>query len=176
MTGKLTYTLSGTDGGSFTIDRRALSGQLLTKRPPWTHATEEQLHRDGDCHGPVPRFRYHHCDYHRHPSSQSRNRAAMPIVAAAATAVVEAAGGSPAPKPTKPEPEFDANGPVTITVPENTEDGTDIGDPLTASDDDDTVLNLWHHRLAGWFVLRYRFEHRSAENEGTTGLRDAYPV
>ena len=39
-----------------------------------------------------------------------------------------------------PEPEFDARGPVTITVAENTEAGTDIGDALTASDDDDTVL------------------------------------
>ena len=49
-------------------------------------------------------------------------------------------GGSRAAKPANPEPEFDARGPVNISVPENTEAGTDIGDPLTASDDDDTAL------------------------------------
>ena len=50
-------------------------------------------------------------------------------------------GVSSAPaKPVNPEPEFDARGLVTVTVAENTEAGTDIGDPLTASDDDDTVL------------------------------------
>ena len=32
-------------------------------------------------------------------------------------------------------------------MPENTEDGTDIGDPLTASDDDDTVLT---YRIIDW--------------------------
>ena len=49
-------------------------------------------------------------------------------------------GGSRGVKSVKPEPEFDARGPVNIAVPENTEAGTDIGDPLTASDDDDTAL------------------------------------
>ena len=49
-------------------------------------------------------------------------------------------GGSRGVKSVKPEPEFDARGPVNISVPENTEAGTDIGDPLTSSDDDDTAL------------------------------------
>ena len=54
--------------------------------------------------------------------------------------MVVGGGASAPPKPVKPEPEFDPRGPVSISVAENTDAGTDIGDPLTASDDDDTVL------------------------------------
>lgn len=49
-------------------------------------------------------------------------------------------GGSAPPKSVNPEPEFDENGPVTITVAENTAAGTAIGDPLTATDADYTDL------------------------------------
>ena len=129
--GKLTYTLSGTDGGSFDIV--ASSGQLLTKGP-LVHATQSSYTVTVTATDPfrasdtiavtinvtanVPP---------RQPRSSSGDRG-------------DRGGGGAPPKPTKPEPEFDANGPVTITVPENTEAGTAIGDPLTASDDDDTVL------------------------------------
>ena len=126
--GKLTYTLSGTDGGSFDI--AASSGQLLTK-DPLVHATKSSYTVTVTATDP---FRasdtiavtINVTEYSppQQPRSSSGGRS----------------GSGAPPKPTKPEPEFDANGPVTITVPENTEDGTDIGDPLTASDDDDTVL------------------------------------
>ena len=131
--GKLTYTLGGTDVNSFTID--AALAQIKT-------ATT--------------------LDYDTENSYTVTVTAKDPFLASATITVTITVtqapsqqpsnnrngrrsggrgGGSGAPpKPTKPEPEFDANGPVNITVPENTEDGTDIGDPLTASDDDDTVL------------------------------------
>ena len=114
--GKLTYTLSGTDGGSFDIE--ASSGQLLTK-DPLVHATKNSYTVTVTATDPfrasdtiavtinvtanVPP---------RQPRSSSGDRGDRG----------DRGGGAP-PKPTKPEPEFDANGPVTITVPENTEDG-----------------------------------------------------
>ena len=133
--GKLTYTLGGTDVNSFTID--AALAQIKT-------ATT--------------------LDYDTENSYTVTVTAKDPFLASATIAVTinvteyvspqqprsnsggRGGRGAP-PKPTKPEPEFDANGPVTITVPENTEDGTDIGDPLTASDDDDTVLT---YRIIDW--------------------------
>ena len=139
--GKLTYTLSGTDGGSFDIV--ASSGQLLTK-DPLVQATKSSYTVTVTATDPfrasdtiavtinvtanVPP---------RQPRSSSGDRGDRG----------DPSGSGAPPKPTKPEPEFDANGPVTITVPENTEDGTDIGDPLTASDDDDTVLT---YRIIDW--------------------------
>ena len=42
--------------------------------------------------------------------------------------------------PTNPEPEFDQQGPVQLSIPENTEPGTAIGDPITATDADDEEL------------------------------------
>ena len=135
--GKLTYTLSGTDGGSFDIV--ASSGQLLTKGP-LVHATKSSYTVTVTATDP---FRasdtitvtINVTEYV--PPRQPRSSGGG-----------GGGGGSGAPpKPTKPEPEFDANGPVTITVPETTEAGTAIGDPLTASDDDDTVLT---YRIIDW--------------------------
>ena len=129
--GKLTYMLSGTNGGSFDI--LASSGQLLTK-DPLVHATKSSYTVTVTATDP---FRasdtiavtINVTEYvpPQQPRSSRGRRGGR-------------GGRGAPPKPTKPEPEFDANGPVTITVPENTEDGTDIGDPLTATDDDDTVL------------------------------------
>ena len=61
--GKLTYTLSGTDGGSFQYRGVVRS---IAHQGPLGSCHEEQLHRDGDCHGPVPRFRYHHGNHQRY--------------------------------------------------------------------------------------------------------------
>ena len=43
-------------------------------------------------------------------------------------------------EPTNPEPEFHQSGSVLLSVPENAEPGTAIGDPITATDDDDEEL------------------------------------
>ena len=102
--GKLTYTLSGTDGGSFDI--AASSGQLLTK-DPLVHATKSSYTVTVTATDP---FRasdtiavtINVTEYSppQQPRSSSGGRS----------------GSGAPPKPTKPEPEFDANGPVTITV------------------------------------------------------------
>ena len=135
--GKLTYTLSGTDGGSFDIV--ASSGQLLTKGP-LVHATKSSYTVTVTATDPflasaTIAVTINVTEYV--PPRQSRSTGGGG----------GGSGSGPPPKPTKPEPEFDANGPVTITVPENTEAGTAIGDPLTATDDDDTVLT---YRIIDW--------------------------
>ena len=125
--GKLNYTLSGTDGSSFHIV--ASSGQLLTK-DPLVYATQSSYTVMVTATDPF----------------RASDTIAVTITVTEYVAPRQTrgsgggGGGSVPPKSAKPEPEFDANGPVTITVPENTEAGTDIGDPLTATDDDDTVL------------------------------------
>ncbi len=115
--GSLTYTLGGDDLESFEIV--VSSGQLLTKAP-LVYATK---------------------------SSYTVTATDRFLASDSITVTINVTEYVAPPKPTKPEPEFDANGPVTITVPENTEAGTDIGDPLTASDDDDTVLT---HSIIDW--------------------------
>ena len=59
---------------------------------------------------------------------------------------------------------------MTITVPENTEAGTAIGDPLTATDDDDTVLiySIIDGRDGSFFDIDP--QHGSTEDQGPAGL------
>ena len=133
--GKLTYTLGGTDVNSFTID--AALAQIKTATT-LDYDTENSYTVTVTAKDPflASATITVTITVTQAPSQQPSNNANRRSSGGGGGS----GGGSPAPKPTKPEPEFDANGPVTITVPENTEDGTDIGDPLTASDDDDTVL------------------------------------
>ena len=132
--GKLTYTLGGTDVNSFTID--AALAQIKTATT-LDYDTENSYTVTVTAKDPflASATITVTITVTQAPSQQPSNNANR-----RSSGGRGGSGGGAPPKPTKPEPEFDANGPVTITVPENTEDGTDIGDPLTASDDDDTVL------------------------------------
>ena len=132
--GKLTYTLGGTDVNSFTID--AALAQIKTATT-LDYETENSYTVTVTAKDPflASATITVTITVTQAPSQQPSNNANRRSSGGGG-----GSGSGAPPKPTKPEPEFDANGPVTITVPENTEDGTDIGDPLTASDDDDTVL------------------------------------
>ena len=123
----LTYTLDGVDAKSFSIVES--SGQIKTK--------VALVHADKAAYTVTVTA----TDPSLEAATITVNINVTRYVAPQRTRGSGGGGVSSAPaKPVNPEPEFDARGPVTITVAENTEAGTDIGDPLTASDDDDTVL------------------------------------
>ena len=121
--GKLTYGLSGTDGGSFNIV--ASSGQLLTK-DPLVYATKSTYTVTVTARDP-----FHASD---------TITVTITVTEYVPPQQTRSISGGASVKPTNPEPEFDENGPVTFTVAENTAPGTNIGDALTATDADDTNL------------------------------------
>ena len=110
----LTYSLKGTDPGSFNID--SSSGQIRTK-DALDYETEKTYH--------VAVFVRDSKDIHGNPDAVEDNSIDVTINV---TDVNE-------------KPQFDPTAPTTLSVVENTSAGTDIGIPITATDPDNTGSN-----------------------------------